>query len=347
MIEKARKVFKEKRESAIEFCEENFEKFSPIVKEKVVKALKGENESIDGYQCVFCGRKFKATSGLEVHLRIKHRIKGLQAYWNLFRFNRRSFKHYCKYCGKELDNALRVFCGSRECRSKFTAEKNRREEGSGHSFIDRSREYVQSIKGKTYEEIYGKTRGKEIRKKLSESHKGKSPTEEARNKQSITMKEKILNGEWSPNVANSFTHWKNELRIEGKVFKFRSSWELEVFQQLKDIYPISEIEYETLRIPYKYNGVEHVYIVDFYVPFKRLAIEVKPRNSLLDEQEQEKMKICRKFCEQNNITFLIFDENKKSIVREILDSLGLLEVKKEKVGEWGELICGSKQIKLL
>jgi len=347
-MRKAREVLQEIRESAIQLCEENIQKFPVDIQEKIIQALRGEkHEEVGKYQCVFCGKEFKCGAGLESHLRIKHRIKGYSAYQNLFIFNRRSFKHYCKYCGKELSNPYAVFCGSKECRRKFTAEKNKREEGSGHSFIDESRKYAQSIKGKTYEEIYGETRGKELRKKLSESHKGKSPTEETRNKQSIIMKEKILKGEWSPNIINSFTHWKSELKVGQKVFKFRSSWELEVFKQLKDIYPISEIEYETLRIPYRYDGVEHVYIVDFYIPFKRLVIEVKPKNSLLDEQEREKIRVCKEFCEQNNMTFLIFDESKKSIVKEVLDSLGLSEVKKQKIGEWGELICGSKQIRLL
>lgn len=346
-IEKARKVLQEERESAIEFCEENIQKFPLIVREKVMNALKGENEDIDKYQCIFCKRRFKAASGFEVHLTTKHRIKGLQAYWNLFRFNRKSFKYYCKYCGKELNDAFLTFCGSKECRIKFTNEKNKKERGSEHSFIDASIKHSKSIKGKTYEEIHGIEKGKEIRETLSEVHKGISPTKETRDKQSIIMKRKILNGEWAPNIHNSFTHWKNEVIVKGKVFKFRSSWEVEVFEQLKEIYPLSEIEYETLRIPYKYDGVEHIYVVDFYVPIKKLAIEVKPTNSLFERQEQEKIRVCKEFCKQNNMIFIIFNENNKHIVREVLDGLGLSEVRKIRISKWSEIICGSRQTRLI
>ena len=347
IIEKARKALQKKRESAIEFCEENIQIFSPIVRRKVINALKGENESIDKYQCIFCRKIFESGSGLEIHLRTKHRIKGLQAYWNLFRFNRRSFKHYCRYCGCELTSAFQMFCSAKKCRIEFTNAKNRKEEGTEHSFIDGSKRYSASIRGKTYEEIHGIEKGSERRKRTSESHKGILPTKEARDKQSVTMKKKILNGEWSPNVINSFTHWSAEIIVDGRLFKFRSTWEVEVFEQLKDVYPLSEIEYETLRIPYKYDGVEHIYVVDFYIPLKRLVIEVKPTSSLFDKQEQEKIRVCKEFCKQNNMIFVIFNEKNKYSVREVLDSLGLSEVKKIRISKWTELICGSKQIRLV
>lgn len=313
--------------------------------------------------CKICGFKVESFAGLAAHIQV-HKVKSKE-YYDIYLKGKN--EDICSLCKKKtkyisLNKGYKKFCS--ECNIKLgweklskqkkgktreeiyskeglqkqkDAEEKRREKGFG----------VSKRKGKTYEEIYGEERAEEVKRNLSESHKGISQTKETRDKHSLTMKRKILSGEWSPNIHNNFTHWQSEVIVDGKVFKFRSTWEVEVFEQLKDVYPLSEIEYETLRIPYKYDGIEHIYIVDFYIPLKRLAIEVKPTNSLFDKQEQEKIRVCKEFCKQNNMIFVIFNEKNKYSVREVLDSLGLSEVKKIRISKWTELICGSKQIKLI
>lgn len=347
-MEKVREALKEKYDAAIDFCDENIDKFNVNVKKKVNDALSGElNEDIEFLQCVFCKRKFKRSCNLTQHLMVKHGIRGVHAYWNLFYYKRKSFKNYCKYCGFELTRSTTTFCNTGECRREFTRERHRKAKEEGNPLSKGIVNYSKSIKGKTYEEIHGIIKGKERRKLTSESHKGFSPSIETREKQSLYMKDKIEKGEWTPNIINSYTHWQYKVNINNQIFKFRSTWEVKVFRQLVDIYPLNEIEYETLRLPYEYNGVRHIYIVDFYIPVVRLAIEVKPTSSLLSEKEQEKIKTCREFCTKNDITFLIIDEHNIGIVKELLDSLKLVNLSRKKIGKWGEKICKLEQAKLL
>lgn len=348
IMEKVREALREKNAAAIDFCEENIDKFNVIVKKKVNDALRGElDKDIEFLQCVFCKRKFKRSGNLTQHLMTKHGIRGVHAYWNLFYYKRKSFKNYCKYCSSELTKSTTSFCNMSGCRSEFNKERHRKSKEEGNPLSKGIVNYTRSIKGKTYEEIHGIEKGKERRKLTSESHKGISPSIETRQKQSIIVKKKIERGEWTPNIINSYTHWEYKVNIDNQVFKFRSTWEVKVFKQLVDIYPLNEIEYETFRIPYVYEGIKHTYIVDFYIPVVRLAIEVKPTSSLLSGKEQEKIRTCREFCVNNDITFLIIDEHNIGIVKELLDSLKLVNLSRKKIGKWGEKICKLEQAKLL
>jgi hypothetical protein len=109
--------------------------------------------------------------------------------------------------------------------------------------------------------------------KISEDRKGENNpcygkvySSEEKIIKSLTMKEKILEGKFTPNSNNRNTHWESS--FSGK--KYRSSWEA-WYQYL---YPDSE--FETLRIQYEINGVTKIYIVDFVDHLNKIIAEVKP-----------------------------------------------------------------------
>ncbi len=91
-------------------------------------------------------------------------------------------------------------------------------------------------------------------------------SDQEKSSRSTRMKDAILSGKFTPKSNNRNTHW--EASYLGK--KFRSSWEA-WFQSL---FPLAE--YETLRVCYKSNNEEKIYIVDFIDHANRIVAEVKP-----------------------------------------------------------------------
>jgi hypothetical protein len=89
-------------------------------------------------------------------------------------------------------------------------------------------------------------------------------------KLSLTIKTKILNGTFTPNITNSWTRKNIELDIGGVKIKFRSSWEA-AYVILNPTH-----QYEKIRIPYELNGVIKTYIVDFADFENNILYEIKP-----------------------------------------------------------------------
>lgn len=124
----------------------------------------------------------------------------------------------------------------------------------------------------------------------------------SRAKQSKTMKEKILKGEFTPPITNSWTHWNVCINVDGNLKKFRSSWEAAYWLKNR------HLEYEKIRIPYESNdGKQKVYIVDFVDHNSRKLIEIKP-NSLL-EKNKIKIGTALKWCDQFGYNFEIVGDD--------------------------------------
>ena len=75
------------------------------------------------------------------------------------------------------------------------------------------------------------------------------------------------------------------VRIGEEVFLVRSSWEEVVLRFLKR--NNIEFEFESLRIPYEFEGHTHTYIPDIFIRDRNLVLEVKP-NFVLSESYREK-----------------------------------------------------------
>jgi len=116
--------------------------------------------------------------------------------------------------------------------------------------------------------------------------------------QSILMKEKIKNGDFVPNITNSFTHWDATIIYNGQERKFRSSWEACFW--LSNPF----LEYETIRVPRK-NGSS--IIVDFVDMPSRIIYELKPVRFW--NKQQEKMDELIDYCVKNDYIFKWINEN--------------------------------------
>jgi len=146
----------------------------------------------------------------------------------------------------------------------------------------------------------------ETKKKISEANKGEKNgmygrrmSEKEKQRKSRLMKEKILAGEFTPNSNNRNTHWDSYYKNK----KYRSSWE--ALYHFFD----AAAEYETIRIPYEYNNLEHIYIVDFVNHQTKTLIEVKPEEMLNDKRTQAKIAAAKEWCLENNYNLLVADKN--------------------------------------
>lgn len=102
-------------------------------------------------------------------------------------------------------------------------------------------------------------------------------------KQSMLLKNRIKNGDFTPCVTNSWA----KSRVYVNKIPFRSSWEA-IFYIINPC-----ANFETVRIPYKFNGEEKTYIVDFEIDGK--LFEIKPKSELMSNKNFEKFKSAKEF----------------------------------------------------
>lgn len=123
------------------------------------------------------------------------------------------------------------------------------------------------------------------------------------NKNSIIMKNKIKNGEFTPNITNSWNGGTSYLIMNNKKNKYRSSWE--AFFHLCN----NHLEYEKLRIEYKLDNITHNYIVDFIDHKNRKLYEIKPYSQLNRKIVKIKEEYCLKWCEKNSYELIFITED--------------------------------------
>lgn len=148
--------------------------------------------------------------------------------------------------------------------------------------------------------------GDEMRKKCN----GKK-TPEQRAKQSEQVKQRILNGEFTPKTTNRLNH--SRIKYDGH--SFRSSWELAFYKDMKA--KGVNIEYETLRVAYKFKGKNHVYITDFVDHDNKIVYEVKPKRLVEDPKTMAKEQAAIEWCKENGYTFEYIHED---YINELLES---------------------------
>jgi len=135
---------------------------------------------------------------------------------------------------------------------------------------------------------------------------------EYKNKMSNIMKNKILTGEFTPCITNSWTKWKSYAIFNGNIKKFRSNWEA-VFWLLN-----VECHYEKIRIPYKLSNNDKIYIVDFCDDVNRILYEIKPYSELNSLKNSVKIKFATEWCKKNGWKYIIitddwYKENAKKV----------------------------------
>lgn len=139
------------------------------------------------------------------------------------------------------------------------------------------------------------------------SHRMSNKTKErVRKNNSEIMKNKIRNGEFIPCVTNSWARSRCNIQFErnGELVKLktRSTWE--AFYQLAN----PELLYESVVIPYVFDGVDKNYIVDFVDVENKILYEIKPNSERNSKIVKVKEKYARKWCNENRYKYEIIGD---------------------------------------
>lgn len=200
-------------------------------------------------------------------------------------------KGYSEYCSKTC--ATQYYKLSKEQKKEST--------------IKRNKTMVELKKNEEWFDNY--------KRKLSIASKITNSKPEARMMRSLLLKEKIKNGEFTPNITNTWTHWT--IIVEGK--KFRSSFEGLFYFYNKEM-KNKILNYEKLRINYTYENIDSIYIVDFIDEEKKIVYEIKPESLLLDDINIAKFESLKAWCKENDYTFVVIDETHLKVYhRELLE----------------------------
>jgi len=139
---------------------------------------------------------------------------------------------------------------------------------------------------------------------LNSCHKMSEETKYATyKKQSISMKKLIKNGSFTPPITNSWANSRSKIKIDGTIYKFRSTWEA-MFWALN-----TSFQYEKTRISYKDDkNIEHIYIVDFTSEHDKKIIEIKPNRNRKINKNILKEKSAIKWAKENGYEYIIIGE---------------------------------------
>jgi len=126
-------------------------------------------------------------------------------------------------------------------------------------------------------------------------------SQEYRTKLSNDMKQKIMNGEFTPCVTNSYAN----SRCYVDNIPFRSTWEAYFYLYFKHSHGII-LEYEKIRIPYTYEHNKHTYIIDFAHESK--LYEIKPEGKF-DDKVRAKESAAKKYAYDNGLEYLFISND--------------------------------------
>lgn len=193
----------------------------------------------------------------------------------------------------------------KEKANKYKQQISDRMKGTKQS-LETKQKKLKSLKGRKF--------SNEHRKKLSIANKNNHKDPEfkklhaarlckAAPKISEKLKQRIANGEFTPCITNSWTHWDVKIVKNNKIYKFRSTFEA-VYWLLNP-----ELLFETIRVPYYWEGKVHNYIIDFEDKSQRIIYEIKPTSLLSDKKNQTKLQAAQNWAKTNSYQFKIIDNN--------------------------------------
>ena len=193
----------------------------------------------------------------------------------------KGWKGWKKYTPREIEQ--RVWMKLRNYK-KTESEKKRIKE----SLI----EYNQSDKGVSQRRCKSKRM-----KSFYNTVEGQQHKRNCSKKSSKTLKRRIANGEITPNITNTWTHWNAKIILDnGAERKFRSSWEACFW------YCNQHCKYENIRV----KTEKKVYVSDFYDETTNTLYEIKPRNRY--NIEIDKMVSLQNYCDEHGIAFRWINE---------------------------------------
>ena len=127
---------------------------------------------------------------------------------------------------------------------------------------------------------------------------GVKMTDSDKQRLSEIMKQKILDGKFTPNSNNRNTHW--DAMFDGK--QYRSSWEA-LYQYINQ-----QAEYETFRMEYVLDKNIKVYIVDFIDHKNKIVVEVKPKELCCGKKFEAKYAALSKWATIAGYNVLLVDK---------------------------------------
>ena len=268
-----------------------------------------EKEAKDKLYSYFKEIKYKQLSKDHILLNwvlIFKKNSNLSNYEKLVSFSHDNILCICKNI-KRIDKPLKIrnTCGNKKCISLILSNnvKNR----------DNSYLYSKEVVAKAQKNRSWYRPSEETKKLISLSNKKTWTTEKIKErterfkkegiyeKASKSIKKKILSGEYTPKTLNRLTHKKLSSDIT-KIKTYRSHWELKYHENN------ITLKYEFLRIPYVFEGVDKIYIVDFWDDINRIAIEIKPESMKDSPKHLAKMEALKKWCQNNNASYKVITE---------------------------------------
>lgn len=182
------------------------------------------------------------------------------------------------------------------------AHKEGRLDVSGKNNGMFGKSYESNKKGKSYDEIYGKEKSNEIKRKLSKLSTGKNNP---------------MYGKPSPQGSgNGWSGWYND-------WYFRSLRELSYVVNVIERFNLKWKSAESIKIPYiNENGEAKNYFPDFLINDKYL-IEIKPKKLFKSAQVIQKKTAAEEYCKRNKLIY-------KLISPRILTDLELIELVNQK-----------------
>ncbi len=234
----------------------------------------------------------------------------------------------CKLCNKNQVLFLGFSKGYSKYCSKYCATKD----------VDRIPEEsrkIGTIKRKEKMKILldDPVEGTKYRQKLSEKSSYYMNLPEEKLKRSNILKQKILSGNFTPNITNTWTH--RESKVDN--IPFRSSFEA-LFYIYHNIFKKKNIFFEKLRIKYYFEDKSRVYIVDFIDYENKQVFEIKPKCFINDKKNIAKRKALTEWCKINEYEYYEITEHQLKQYLEELIAMGVkhifLEDFKRKYKKW-------------
>jgi ribosomal protein L25 (general stress protein Ctc) len=229
------------------------------------------------------------------------KFKGISNQLRCSKCKANGYNQVCLHCSSEFYSKCKTTKYCTECCStKAWLVGKPRDKSIGKKITEAKLKFYQTDEGKSVAKRIGEKNSINMINyyKTDDGIEAKLRNAEIHSK---LMKEKIYNSEFTPNITNSFTHWDAIIKLNGITYKFRSSWEA-CFWLCNN-----HLAYEKYRIPYiSVDGINRIYIADFFDYSNNILYEIKPRSRYV--KEQYKMDMVIKHCISNNIKFIWINE---------------------------------------
>lgn len=148
-------------------------------------------------------------------------------------------------------------------------------------------EWNKKQKGKTLEEIHGLEKSQKIRENLSNKRRGKN----------------------NPAFGKIYLHGGRSVRGNYKGKFFRSILELSFMKSLEERgVNLDDIQVETWKVPYTFEGINRTYTPDFYCPNNSIVWECKMSWAKDFKENPSKFRAAKDFFDNLKIKFIVITE---------------------------------------